>query len=208
MYYDRKPGENCQGLQRPVLEKNNPPYCEEPLNKSGHTAGGAAKSRPQDCNRIPGLCPGGGSGGAIALPKTTSPCSHFRKPPTGNGAQSRPQDCNRIPGLCPGGGSFSALRKTFLTNLPSGSEATRQICAARRQRASNSRKWPQPLSGSVSSYPDRPRGQRGRSAAPVPCPPAQSGPSPVRSPGRRPSAQRWRSAQSAAPSRRNHESSG
>ena len=40
-----------------------------------------------------------------------------------------PFDCNRIPVLCPGGGSFSARRrKTFLTNPPAGSAATRWIC--------------------------------------------------------------------------------
>ena len=185
-YYDRKPGENCQGLQRPVLEKNN---------LIGSTA-----------------APGGRLGRGHSLSEYIRPVPPLPKGTlTGGAAKSRPQDCDRIPGLCPGGGSFSALRKTFLTNLPSGSEATRQICAARRQRASNSRKWPQPLSGSVSAVsfcPGRPRGRQGRSAAPVPCPPAQSGPSPIRSPDQRPSAQRWRSAQSAVPSPRNHGSCG
>ena len=121
-YYDRKPGENCQGLQRPVLEKNNPspasakPQCASlpciPLPRSGQAAGGGAKSRPQDCNVTRGR--------SLFAPKLL--CSR-------RAAKSRPQDCNRIPGLCPGGGSFSALRKTFLTlaNGREGREAPRPV---------------------------------------------------------------------------------
>lgn len=61
MYYDRKPGENCQGLQRPVLEKNNPTSRvgeadthitpgrrtrpRRPFGKSSHAARSGAKSR-------------------------------------------------------------------------------------------------------------------------------------------------------------------
>ena len=53
------------------------------------------------------------------------------------GGTAVPTTVNRIRRLCRRGGLFFALRKTFLTNSPTGSAATRRIC--RRPQTA----WPQ-----------------------------------------------------------------
>ena len=75
--YDGKPGENCQVLRRPVLEKNNPP---PPRRRShagtaalshdiSHAAGGGAQSRPS-CRPY--------RGAMQALPPVSRPSVSFR----------------------------------------------------------------------------------------------------------------------------------